>query len=183
MVRRFSFVLFLLFIFSGCQGVKQDSPVAIEIGKMKVTVAEFEEALKSSSFAKGSGPSAKREFLDNFITRKLILREAEREGLDKDPKFLKDVELFWQQSLLKLMLDKKIKELSLDSRVEDEEVRSYYQARRDTDFANRTLEEVYDQIKFLILWEKQRQSLSAWTDSLKKGSNVKIRYELLNIEQ
>lgn len=181
-MKRFYLILFILFLISGCQGKKQGSPVAIEIDKMKITAAEFEDAFNKSFFAKASGPSARKEFLDNFIIRKLILREAEREGLDKSPKFLQDVELFWQQSLLKLMLDRKARELSINLAVDDSEVKKYYDAHRDAEFSGKTLEEAYGQIKFLILQNKGTEALSGWTDSLREKSSVKIGQELLNIE-
>ena len=50
------------------------------------------------------------EFLKNMITQKLILLDAERRGLDRDPQFLKMIENFWQQSLLTFALQEKTKE-------------------------------------------------------------------------
>lgn len=129
-MKRILSILLVLFIFSGCGKVNQSSPVAIEIDAIKITVNEFEEAFKNSFYAKEDTSSSRKEFLDNFIARKLILKEAESQGLDKDPMFLQGVELFWEQSLLKTILDRKIKELSLNVKIDEREIRKYYRAHK-----------------------------------------------------
>jgi len=182
MIRKIFSTLLVLFILSGCGKVDKTSPAAIEISGIKVTVNEFERAFENSFYAKEDTPSARREFLDNLITRKLILKEAEKQGLGKDADFLKDVELFWEQSLLKTILDRKIKELSLNVKIDDKEIRNYYRTHNDY-FKDKELGDVYGEIKWLILKEKQREAIEGWTDALRKNSNVKIRYNLLNLEK
>ncbi|MBL7131537.1 MAG: SurA N-terminal domain-containing protein [Candidatus Omnitrophica bacterium] len=181
MMKKILSILLVLFIFSGCGKIDKSSPVAIEIDKIKITVNEFEEAFKNSFYAKEDTPSSRKEFLDYFVTRKLILKEAEKQSLDKDQNFLKDVELFWEQSLLKRILDRKIKELSLNVKIDDREIRNYYRAHKADYFKDKELGDVYGEIKWLILKEKQREAIEEWTNSLRKDSKVKIEYELLKM--
>ena len=96
----------ILLILGGC--AKKEKP-AIEIGEIKVTADEFKEAFRASRFAEYK-ELGHADFLNTFLKRKLILKEAERLGLDKDPEFLKDVQYFWEQSLLKLVLARQSKE-------------------------------------------------------------------------
>ena len=114
-------VIFLLFI---CGCAKKEKEV-IKINDIEITREEFEAAFKSSSLA-DEGEAKRKEFLDIFISRKLMLVEAQRLGLDKDPKFLQNVQLFWEQSLLKLVLEKKMNELSLVINVDNKEVIDFY---------------------------------------------------------
>ena len=65
-------------------------------------------------------------FLDNLITRKLILQEAQKMGLDRKKEFLKAIENFWEKSLLKIMVDEKTDEIFTDITVTDEEVEESY---------------------------------------------------------
>lgn len=167
----------------GCDTAKKP-PAAVKIDNINVTAAEYDEAFSNSPYAASDNTAeARKEFLNNFITRMLILREAERTGEDKNPEFLKNVQFFWQQSLIKMVLDRKIKEFSLHINVDDREVRDYYQANKDTEFAGKDLSAVYDQIKWLIMNKKQKALLDDWVSSLHGGSKIDIDYKLLKIEQ
>lgn len=52
----------------------------------------------------------KENMLDNLIEKKIMLMEARRQGLDRKPEFLKMVQRFWEQSLLRSLLNKKSEE-------------------------------------------------------------------------
>ena len=45
--------------------------------------------------------------LNDIIEKKVLLLEARRQGLDRDPEVMKMVERFWEQSLLRSLLNKK----------------------------------------------------------------------------
>ena len=49
----------------------------------------------------------KERLLNDVIEKKVLLLEARRQGLDRDPEFMKTVERFWEQSLLRSLLNKK----------------------------------------------------------------------------
>lgn len=164
----------------GCSCPRDRSaPAAIKIDNISITADEYAEAFKNSAYAATDTPEARKEFLDNFVTRILILREAERTGMDKDPEFLKNVQFFWQQSLIKMALDKKIKELALHINVTDKEVRDYYEAGKDTEFAGRDLAGAYNDIKWSIINSKQKALLDDWIASIHKASKIDIDRKLL----
>lgn len=173
-------VLVLLFLLvSGCVWFEENEKPAIKIGKIQISSEQFQREFDSSGFAK---KGKKKDFLDTLITRKLILLEAEKLGLDKDPEFLHDVQDFWQQSLLKLVLDKKIKKLAVDVSVGEEEIKSYYIKNKDKKFADKEFGQAYDQAKWMLLRDKQEDAIVNWIDSLKNDSKVVIDYKLLGIE-
>lgn len=171
------YVILVIFLLSGWIWVSKDKTV-MKIDGIEINLKEFNNAFQASRFAL-QGEGAKEDFLDTYISRKLILKEAERLGLDKDPEFLRDVQLFWEQSLLKRILARKLNELSLNIRVEDKEVRDYYQDKKDEEFIGKELDQVYDQIKFFLFKEKQGQIIKDWTDSLRQKAKVKIDYSAL----
>jgi hypothetical protein len=53
----------------------------------------------------------KEQILDGIIQKKVLLLEAQRRGLDRDPQFMKMVERFWEQSLLRSLLDTRSEEI------------------------------------------------------------------------
>ena len=170
----------MLLLIAGCSFAKKDKP-AIVIGDIEVTKQEFQNALDASMF-RDAGDEGRREFLFQFIARRLILKEAERLGLDRDPQFLKDIQLFWEQSLLKLALSQKIKELSVDIQVSDKEIRKYYSSNKETQFLEKELPEVYDQIKWVIINQKQQEAITQWSESLKQDVKIDIDYKKLGLK-
>lgn len=53
----------------------------------------------------------KDQLLNDIIEKKVLLLEAQRQGLDRNPKFMKMVERFWEQGLLRSLLNKKSEEI------------------------------------------------------------------------
>ncbi len=176
MKRVYSVILIFCLFLGGWFWSKQEKPV-IQIDKIKINSEEFEEAFRAS------GLKDKRRFLEQFISRKLILKEAIREGMDKDPAFLEEIQHFWEQALLKRMLSQKMTQLSTSVRIDDERIRQYYQKYKDTYFKDKSLSEVYDNIKRLLLQEEQRRALQDWVNSLKERSVIKIDYKSLGIDE
>lgn len=73
----------------------------------------------------------KEIILDELINRQILLQEAQRQGLDKERPFMKEIENYWKQALLTSLLKKKSEELSADTQVLDEELnRQLIYARR-----------------------------------------------------
>jgi hypothetical protein len=166
-----------IFLSAGC--AKKEKP-AISIGPITLTAEEFETAYQKAR-GPNTGVPGRKEFLDILIARKLVLQEAEILGLDKDPQFLESLQLFWEQSLLKLVLARKLNELSLICKVSDKEVSDYYQRHKDSDFQGKELAEVQGQIKTLLYRVKQQLELQRWTTSLRKNARINIDYDLLGI--
>ncbi len=173
-------VVFLLIILS-IKGCTNREKAAITIDKISITKDEFERALAAASLMPADN-EFRKDFLEKFIARKLILYDAERTDLDKDPEFLNEVQQLWEQALLNLALSRKIREFSIDTHVRDREIKAYYQQNKKVKFIDKELAQVYDQIKWSLLNEKQRSAIGEWADNLKQSVAIKIDYEILGIE-
>jgi len=180
-MRRLNWILFISIILLGLACAQKEEPV-VSIGTIKITKAEFEKDFAKFNLSKPDTAQARQEFLDNLINRKLILREAETRGLDKEANFLEDVQDFWEQSLLKRAVDKKSKELFLTIKIGDDEIRDFYNANKDK-FPGKTLEDVYPEIRLVLFKEHQKKAVEDWMDLLKKQANVKINYKELGITE
>ena len=93
----------------GCQPKGPQQAVVARVGSYVITLDEFNEAYKNSAYGREHNIFYRSEFLKNMITQKLILLDAERRGFDRDPRFLKMIENFWQQSLLTFTLQEENK--------------------------------------------------------------------------
>lgn len=171
--------LIIVTILVGCSS--QDENAAIQIGNIKVSAQEYAISLDKVPMYMRLQKSDK-EILENFITRKLILREAMTNGLDRDPDFIADVQMFWEQALMKIMLEHYSQKLSDSIVITDDEVRVYYDKYRVEAFANQSLEEVKSQILPILHQQKIHEAMLTWTEELRNQTPISIDYQALGIQ-
>ena len=68
----------------------------------------YPKEFKDSVYGVIDTAESRQNFLSALIDRKLLLQYAQKEGFDKETSFLQTIERFWEQSLLKIVLDKKM---------------------------------------------------------------------------
>lgn len=114
------FIVFLIVTLDGCTRVKSNKEVLVTIDNYSLYKEDFlsEARLYPPSYRE---KLTKEQILDDLIQKKLLLLEAQRQGLDKDPTFMKMVERFWEQSLLRSLLEKKSKEILSSIKAPEEE--------------------------------------------------------------
>jgi hypothetical protein len=64
------------------------------------------------------------DFINSVITKELMIQEAQHSGIDKEEQFRQSIQNFYEQSLIKTLMDRKF--ASLKVAVSDEEVERYY---------------------------------------------------------
>lgn len=163
-------------------GCAKQGDVALKVGPVDISPVEFEQAFQESRYV-NMGDKGKSIFLDQYIDTKLILMEAERIGLDKDPEFLNDIQHFWEQVLLKRIIAEKNKEFLDKVNVSLAEILAYYQQHQASDFQGKSLEEAQEKIKWILIKIKQSQALGAWTEDLRSKSDIKINKALLGMKE
>ncbi len=115
---------------TGCDSrkpAKPASPVIAMVSGYDIRQNEFEEGFATSAFvARADRIKAREEYLDMLINQKLILLDAQKKNIDKDPDFLSSVERFWAQSLLTVALSQKTQELQKGVNIREDDVRRIY---------------------------------------------------------
>jgi len=94
------------------------SEPAIVINDRIISENELDERMKSGSYHSHGGG-----FLESVITRELLIQEAVRQGINKEEAFRKSVENFYEQSLVKILIDRKFQ--SLIPKITDDMVEKY----------------------------------------------------------
>lgn len=176
-MKRYSLLLVIFFIF-GC-APKDNQNIALKINNYKMTQEEFEGEFRDSPYAKLDTPESRKEFLNNLINRKLLLQEAEAEGLDKQKNFLRSIEKFWEQSLLKIILDSKTREIAASVQISDQEIETKYKDMVRKGETTKNYQEIYRDIKWQLTRAKQSQVLNDWIDNLKKKSYIEYNKSIL----
>jgi len=176
-----SIVVLLLGVFAlGCGPRPSRPPVLARVNDYEITQEEFELEFRDSRYAAAGTPQAKKEFLENLINRKLMLQDAQARGLDKDPAFLKAIERFWEQSLLKIYLEQKIAEIVSAAAVDDKAVEAAYRKMSDAARAGRSYQKLYPQIKWELAKAREAELMNAWVAQLRQGAQIQVDEVLLN---
>lgn len=177
-MRKFLLLFFALALVGGCDfgGGKQ---VLVKINDYEMTAGEFEAEFRDSVYGQVDTVESRKQFLDSLIARKLILQDAQSKGLDKEKDFLKTIERFWEQSLLKASLDAKTREISGSLQVSDAEVLARYEAMREEDRGGKTAEELTPLIKEQLMLEQETKVINVWLNELHKKARIRIEERLL----
>jgi hypothetical protein len=176
--------------FSGCTQ-KQDGglssrqePVA-QVNKYTITVDDFNHEVGFlrpvfRSISAIPPVELKLGILDEMINRELLLEEAQKNNIDKDPEFMRQIESFWRLSLIKQLLKHKMAEIESETTVTDDEINTEYAQEKSRMESPKSLKEVAPQLKEIILHRKVQKALQAWEDSLKTTAAIKRYYGVLN---
>ena len=179
-MKKYIVLLLAVILTLGCsRPAKEKKEILAKINNYEITLDEFEEEFKGSAYGRNDTSESRKEFLSNLINRKLILQDAQGKGLDKDKDFLKMIERFWEQSLLKLVLDKKTKDIAGSTFVSDKIIEETYQRMRQEGKADRTYDQMYNQIKWEITRTRGTQAMNEWVSGLRKNADIKVNYDLL----
>ncbi|MFH0984196.1 MAG: peptidylprolyl isomerase [Candidatus Omnitrophota bacterium] len=113
--------IFFLFCLLGLIGCGESKPlpgdVVAKVNGYSITSKELEREIAASwpvlqNFQGLSAEALKAKVLDSMIVNQLLIEEAQRLNVDKDPGFMRRIEQDWREELLKAVLVKKNAEFS-----------------------------------------------------------------------
>lgn len=178
-MKKYLILLFAIIFIIGCGRVTKEKTPLVKINNYEITKEEFEQEFKDSSFARTDTLASREEFLNNLINRIIILQDAEQKGLDKDKGFLKMVEKFWEQSLLKIALDKKSNEIGGSIFISDKAIEEAYNKMVAEGKADKPYDQMYNQIKWELSKDKESQVMNNWVSQMRRKVNIKINNNLI----
>lgn len=141
----------------GCTKNPDKSQIVAQINNYQLTLADFKQEAEMSLTG-----APKELILQDIITKELLLQEAQKMDLDKDKYFMKEIENYWKQSLIKRLIDIKGTEFLAAVKLTDEELKLTGQAR--------------DSLKM----KKAQALLDIWINNLKNGAKIKKYDAVLN---
>jgi peptidyl-prolyl cis-trans isomerase C len=109
----------------------EPAPVLVRIGEFALTLAEFEDLYRRLSPETRAryeqpGGGGKRAFLDEFVRKKLVALEADREGVDEQP----EVRLSLAIARDTILHDAYVRDRLLKKMVDEERLRAWYAEHR-----------------------------------------------------
>ena len=113
----------LSFILTGCGKQDSESLILATIGDYNMTIEDFKEEVTHSPYAI-QNISDKKYLLELAIRKQVLIQEAQKQGLDRNKSFMKTIERYWEQTLIRDLLTKeaqKIQEKGL-TKVQQEKI-------------------------------------------------------------
>lgn len=168
----------IAFVSTGCGNT--DSTVLARVNRSKITIADLKAQLAElppqMQQAVMMDPKARREFIDDLIGIEVVLQEARRRGLDKDPEFKRRVDEFIKNELFNILLREELAgKVTFPS---DKEVREYYdrhKAEMVTAAGKRlSFAEAEPQLKQWLYQQRQRQAYMDFAKGLKEKAKIRI---------
>lgn len=104
-------------------------------------------------------PATIREQVDVLVTRRLLIQEAQRRRLTEDDRFTQTIQTFWEQTLVRLLMDRLYDEFDRTVVITEEEVAKYY-------------ERLAQKATFRILPGRDTETLTEAARRLQEGGEV-----------
>ena len=173
-------VLICSLIFAGCSpaGGKGDNRIVAEVNKYQMSAEDLKYELKNMPYDEADllkTEKGRKEYIDRLLEKEILLQEAQRQGLDREKDFMKSIESYWEQALLRLLLQRKSREISGMIHVYENEIEGYYRSSGE----RLPLSKVKTDIIRAIRQKKETEAMNAWIDELKEKSRIKINKKLL----
>ena len=176
-----------ILISAGCgkvpYGTDEDSQVIATINDYELTVRDLKNEADfkmADRYFEEDPAKAKRMLLENIIMAKILLQEAEKKSFDKDELFMKEIELYWEQALLKLLVKKRTEEMSRQIAITEDEIKQEYNRMLTEEGEERPFSEAQPEITREIYNKKMQVRFNEWLKSLRNQADVKIDEEKLN---
>lgn len=118
-----------LFVFASCGKVKKDEKPVATVNGAPIYASELKRELDLSYKRDPSyalAPEMPETRLNALIDKKLLIAEAVRSGMSDDKNFTDAIKVFWEQTLLRTLIDAKIKEWAGKITVTESDIAAYY---------------------------------------------------------
>lgn len=171
-------------IFSGCSSkdtVSEDFVATVNKEPIKLEDFQRELALRSKQNpAYKITPQAIDDQLSTIIDRRLMIQEAMKRGLAGSDDFVRTIQTFWEQTLIREMIETKNHEWEDRLFVTEQEINEYYKQISKGGADVPPLNDIHDQIKRDILEEKKTNALDEWLTSIREKASIDINREVID---
>ena len=178
------FTIILTLFFSGCSKERNISEKSVAtVNKEIISLKNFQRDLAVKAKQNPSyqvNEETVQEQLNSSLDRRLMIQEAMKMGLANHEDFVRTIQIFWEQTLIRELIETKNHEWKDRLFVTDDEVRSYYEDISKDNMKLPPLETIYDQIKEAKLTQKRTDALQEWLDEVRKRAIIDINNELID---
>ncbi|OMH40918.1 peptidylprolyl isomerase [Desulfurobacterium indicum] len=157
--------------------VMAKSKIIAKVDNVTITQQDLNNLLDSlpTQYDKND-PKVRKELIKFLIDQEILVQEARREGIDKDPKVKKQIENTIKQILATALLNKKIPESKI--KVTDKELKAFYEKHKNElkglDGKPVPFDQIKNFLKAQLIKQKQQQAVEEYINSIKKNHKIEI---------
>ncbi|MCX7965935.1 MAG: peptidyl-prolyl cis-trans isomerase [Syntrophorhabdaceae bacterium] len=131
LMKKFIIFMFISFIMFGCAKT-DNSKVLATIDDEKITINEFNKELDKIPINMKmmvATQTGKKNYLEKIIMKKLLLKEAKKENIEKEADFQERLKEIKEQLLIESLLKKKI---NVDAQITEADLKEYYEKNKES---------------------------------------------------
>ncbi len=186
MKRLFISLLVLFFAFFGAQCSQDETEkkkIVAKINDYEMTLSEFQAELAGELELSGDYKLTNKDekaFLDQLIQKELLIQEAKQMNLDTREEFIRDIQRYWESTLIKNLMELKGKEITKKVYVSEEEIKNRYARMKAERETLPPLDEMREKLIRRIKEEKKTRRLKEWVSQLRGRADIEINEKLLD---
>lgn len=118
-------------IISGCTGKGEEGTEVARVNGAPILLKDFKKEVSLAALrdpSTGINPDTVKKLLENSIDRRLMIDQAVKLGLSQDERFLETIKTYWEQTLIRQLIDTKTREWAEKITVSDGEVKRYHES-------------------------------------------------------
>ena len=177
-----SFIALCISIFSCTQEALEEKEKLAQINDYVLTFDEFQvQIAKELNLDKEFKltKKAKKDFLDQLITKEILIQEAKKRKLDRKEKFIRAIERYWESTLIRDLMVMEGQVIDKRTVVSQEEIEMRYEEMKKIDENQPPLESIIEEISKKIIEDKKSKKLEEWVKQLEKKATIEINGKLL----
>ncbi len=169
---------------AGCDSRRAEAdgekPVVV-INQLRLTKSDLQEELKTRLLMPYSSESKDEKepaWLDQLIDRELLVQEAQRLGLDREQDFMRTIEHFWKQALIKQLINHKGREINAGLHIYEPQIEAYYKKMaQEKGSAIEPLSVLRKEIIRMLQEETADKAMEDWITDLRKRAQISVDHE------
>ncbi len=163
------------------QGTNKAKPVA-KVNDYVIASDDFRQVLAKAAYFNdivGISIEDKKRILDEEIRKELLIQEAIKLGLDKEPEFRQTIERYWEQTLITSLVKRQSASIQSGIIVTEDEIQNRYKQMAQPGTELPPLADLKEKLAKEIKDEKQAKLLEEWTENLWKKAKIDVNEENL----
>ena len=97
--------------FYGCTKQQEDVDIVAKINNYSMTTEDLTDEMKYSAHSE-DGKQDMDAILDLAIKKQILIQEAQKQGIDREKRFMQIIERYWEQTLIRELIEQKMEEIS-----------------------------------------------------------------------
>ena len=167
--------------FSGCGSGATETAAkkpVVTVNDLQLNSEDLKQELEQTSWSHAGGTPSEDEpeWVDRVIEREILVQEAQGLGIDHEPEFMRTIERFWKEALIKILLNRKAREITAKLQVYEPEIEAHYKKLVEERAGQpvEPLSELREEIRREIFQKKETEAMEQWMAELKTKAHVVI---------